>query len=78
VSQGLAAAGVAAVLLMGLGTAITVGVLAAVATSFRGITQGLLGGQSRWTPVVLSIAELAGAVVVTMFGLVLLLASFSG
>lgn len=74
-SQGLLPAGIVAVFLMGLGTAITVGVLAMLAVGAKGLTQRLLGASGGVAGRVLWWAELSGAVVVFLFGLVLLLAS---
>ncbi len=76
-SQGVLAAGVAAVYLMGLGTAITVSMLAVFATSARGVVLrfAALGGNSTASYALWWI-ELAGAVVVFTFGILLLLASF--
>lgn len=75
-SQGILPAGIAAVFLMGLGTAITVSVLAVLAVGAKGFAarylgaEGKLGGRLVWW------AELCGALVVFAFGAVLLLASF--
>lgn len=75
-SQGILAAGIAAVFLMGLGTAITVSALAVLAVGAKGFAarylgaEGKLGGRLVWW------AELLGALVVFAFGAVLLLASF--
>ncbi|HQZ13885.1 MAG TPA: hypothetical protein PK286_13465, partial [Devosia sp.] len=71
-SQGLLAAGIVAVLLMGLGTALTVAVLASLAVVLKGFvsrTGGSAGSAIVWW------AELAGAVLVFLFGVVLLIAS---
>lgn len=75
-SQGVLPAGIAAVFLMGLGTAIAVSVLAVMAVSAKGFAarylgaEGKLGGRLVWW------AELLGALVVFAFGAMLLLASF--
>ena len=75
-SQGILPAGILAVFLMGLGTAITVSVLAVLAVGAKGFAarylgrNGKIGGRLVWW------AELVGAVVVFLFGAVLLLASF--
>ncbi len=74
-SQGLLPAGIVAVLLMGLGTGITVAVLAGLAVGAKGLARRLAGAESRWMGGVLWWAELAGAMLVFAFGLVLLLAS---
>jgi len=76
-SQGILAAGIAAVFLMGLGTAITVSVLAALAVGAKGLAtrylnrDGALGNRIVWW------AELVGAVIVFLFGATLLLAAFA-
>ena len=75
-SQGLLAAGIAAVLLMGLGTAITTGALAAIAVGFKGLARGLSGVDNPWTARLVWWAELLAAACVFGFGVVLLLASF--
>lgn len=74
-SQGLLAAGIAATFLMGLGTAITVAVLAAIAVSAKGLARRLMGGESALAGAVVWWLELAGALVVMAFGVVLVLAS---
>ncbi|MEO8757793.1 MAG: DUF1007 family protein [Devosia sp.] len=74
-SQGLLVAGIFAVLLMGLGTAITTGVLAALAVGFKGLARGLAGADNRFTGALVWWAELLAAVCVFVFGVVLLLAS---
>ncbi|MDP1732216.1 MAG: DUF1007 family protein [Devosia sp.] len=74
-SQGLLAAGIAAVFLMGLGTAITVAILATLAVSAKGLAlrfAGANGGPVSW---LVWWAELLGAMLVFTFGVVLLLAS---
>ena len=74
-SQGLLAAGIAAVVLMGLGTAITTGTLAAIAVGAKGLARGLAGADNRTTATLVWWAELFGAVLVCAFGVVLLIAS---
>ena len=74
-SQGLLIAGMAAVLLMGVGTAITTGALAALAVGFKGAAKGLAGSDNKFTATVLWWAELLAAFGVLGFGVVLLLAS---
>ena len=74
-SQGLLPAGIVAVLLMGLGTGITVAVLAGLAVGAKGLARRLAGAENRWMGGVLWWVELAGAMLVFAFGLVLLLAS---
>ncbi|MGV3651702.1 MAG: nickel/cobalt transporter [Devosia sp.] len=75
-SQGLLPAGIFATVLMGLGTAITVGALAALAVGAKGLARRLFSGSgSALVSSVIWWAELLGAVIVFGFGLVLLLAS---
>jgi len=73
-SQGLLAAGVVAVLLMSLGTAITVAVLASIAVGAKGLALRLGGGGAVSAGLVWWL-ELAGGLAVAGFGLLLLLAS---
>ena len=75
-SQGLLAAGIVAVFLMGLGTAITVGALASVAVGAKGLARRLLGRRESLASGVIWWAELLGAMLVFAFGVILLLASF--
>jgi nickel/cobalt exporter len=75
-SQGVLAAGVASVLLMGLGTAITVGVLASLAVGAKGLASRIGGADSAFAQGLVWWAELAGAVFVLLFGVLLLLASW--
>ncbi len=74
-SQGLLAAGIVAVFLMGLGTAITVAVLASVAVGAKGLARKLLGRREGLATGIIWWAELLGAMLVFAFGLILLLAS---
>jgi ABC-type nickel/cobalt efflux system permease component RcnA len=74
-SQGLLAAGILAVLLMGLGTAITTGALAAMAVGAKGLARRLAGADNPVTASVVWWAELLAAFAVLGFGIVLLLAS---
>ncbi len=74
-SQGVLAAGIAAVLLMGLGTAITVATLAAIAVGAKGVARRWLSLGGGSGEVVVWWLELAGAVTVLLFGTMLLLAS---
>ncbi|MBN9335319.1 DUF1007 family protein [Devosia sp.] len=74
-SQGVLAAGVVSVLLMGLGTAITVAALASLAVGAKGLVSRLGGGESRLAQGIVWWAELAGAVFVLLFGVLLLMAS---
>ena len=74
-SQGLLIAGIAAVLLMGVGTALTTGALAALAIGFKSLARGVAGLDNPITNTLVWWAELLGAVAVFSFGVVLLLAS---
>jgi ABC-type nickel/cobalt efflux system permease component RcnA/ABC-type uncharacterized transport system substrate-binding protein len=71
-SQGLLPAGIVAVLLMGLGTGITVAILASLAVGLKGLA---LSGGGALAAGIVWWAELAGAVLVLAFGIVLLIAS---
>ena len=74
-SQGLLAAGIAAVFLMGAGTALTVAVLAAAAVYSKSLARRIGGADNAVTASVVWWAELAGAVAVFAFGILLLIAS---
>lgn len=74
-SQGVLLAGVVSVLLMGLGTAITVAVLASLAVGAKGLVSRMGGGESVVAQRVVWWAELAGAILVLAFGVLLLMAS---
>ena len=74
-SQGVVLAGIVAVLLMGLGTALTVAVLASVAVGLKSFAIGAAGGGAVAANLVWW-AELLGAVLVFGFGAMLLAASF--
>jgi nickel/cobalt exporter len=74
-SQGLLAAGIASVFLMALGTAITVAVLATLAVSAKGLAVRLAGGNGGMASGLVWWGELAGAMLVFGFGVLLLLAS---
>ena len=74
-SQGVLAAGIASVLLMGLGTAITVATLATLAVTAKGLAGRIGGADSALAGTVVWWAELAGAVCVLGFGVLLLIAS---
>lgn len=73
-SQGVMAAGIAAVFLMGLGVAITVGVLASLAVGAKGLARRIGGLQSGIAGTVVWWLELLAAVGVFWFGVVLVLA----
>lgn len=74
-SQGLLPAGIAAVFLMGLGTAITVAVLATVAVTAKGLAARIGGVDNPITAAVVWWLELLGAAAVLCFGVLLLIAS---
>ncbi|MDB5473822.1 MAG: hypothetical protein JWP99_1125 [Devosia sp.] len=74
-SQGLLAAGIAAVLLMGAGTAITVAALATAAVAAKGLARRVAGVDNPLTATIVWWLELVSAVAVFMFGVLLLLAS---
>jgi nickel/cobalt exporter len=74
-SQGMVAAGVVSVLLMGLGTAITVATLASIAVGAKNLAGRLGGASGALAASIMWWAELVGAVLVLLFGLLLLAAS---
>lgn len=74
-SQGLLAAGIVSVLLMGLGAAITVGLLASLAVGAKGLAARIGGADSALAHGLVWWAELLGAVLVLAFGILLLVAS---
>jgi nickel/cobalt exporter len=74
-SQGLLVAGMVAVLLMGLGTAITTGTLAALAVGAKSVARRLAGADNPVTAAILWWVELFAAIAVLVFGLVLVFAS---
>jgi nickel/cobalt transporter (NicO) family protein len=73
-SQGVLAAGIAATFLMGLGTAITVAVLASLAVYLKGGALRLTGNGAAGETLVWWL-ELAGALLVMAFGMILLFAA---
>jgi len=75
-SQGLLAAGIAAVFLMALGTALTVALLATIAITAKGLARRLITAESGIGADVLWWLELFGALIVFAFGAVLFTASF--
>jgi ABC-type nickel/cobalt efflux system permease component RcnA/ABC-type uncharacterized transport system substrate-binding protein len=75
-SQGVFVAGVASAFLMGLGTAITVSVLAVLAVSAKGLARRFLDTNGQLGSRLVRFAELVGALVVLAFGLAMLVASF--
>lgn len=74
-SQGVLPAGIAAVFLMGLGTAITVAALASLAVGAKGLARRLSRADLAVGATVLWWLELVGAIAVFAFGVILLLAS---
>ena len=58
-----------------VGTAITTGVLAALAVGFKGLARGVAGVDNKATGIIVWWAELLAAFGVFAFGIVLLLAS---
>ena len=74
-SQGLLAAGIVSVLLMSLGTAITVAALASLAVLAKGLAGRIGGADSALAGHIVWWAELLGAVAVLAFGVLLLIAS---
>ena len=74
-SQGVLAAGIAAVFLMGAGTAITVAALASMAVGAKGLARRIGGADNAVAARVVWWAELLGALLVLGFGVLLLLAS---
>jgi ABC-type nickel/cobalt efflux system permease component RcnA len=72
-AQGLFWAGVAATLVMGLGTAITVAAIAIVAVSAKGLAQRLADGRDGGGAIVMRGIEFAAAGLVLLFGAGLLL-----
>ena len=74
-SQGLLAAGIVSVLLMSLGTAITVATLATLAVMAKGLASRIGGAESALAGHIVWWAELLGAVAVLAFGILLLIAS---
>ena len=74
-SQGVLPAGIAAVFLMGVGTAITVAALASIAVGAKELARKLGGKENALMAGIVWWVELLGAVAVLGFGVVLLLAS---
>jgi nickel/cobalt transporter (NicO) family protein len=72
-AQGLFLAGVAATFVMGLGTALTVGVIAVIAVGAKGLARRLTAGSEGRSAVVLRGLEFAAACVVLLLGAGLLL-----
>jgi ABC-type nickel/cobalt efflux system permease component RcnA len=74
-SQGVLLAGILATLLMGLGTGITVAVLATLAVFAKDIAKRIGGTDTGLARSIVWWVELAGAVLVLLFGVMLLVAS---
>jgi ABC-type nickel/cobalt efflux system permease component RcnA/ABC-type uncharacterized transport system substrate-binding protein len=74
-SQGLLPAGIAAVFLMGAGTAITVALLATLAVTAKGLARRIGGVDNPVTAAVVWWVELLGAAAVLAFGVLLVIAS---
>ncbi|WP_332688850.1 HoxN/HupN/NixA family nickel/cobalt transporter [Devosia sp.] len=74
-SQGLLPAGIAAVFLMGAGTAITVAALATIAVTAKGLASRVGGVGNPLTAAIVWWVELLAAVAVLAFGVLLLIAS---
>jgi ABC-type nickel/cobalt efflux system permease component RcnA/ABC-type uncharacterized transport system substrate-binding protein len=75
-SQGIFFAGILSAFLMGLGTAITVSVLAVVAVSAKDLARRYLDAGGQLGSRLVGTAEIAGALAVLAFGVSLLVASF--
>jgi nickel/cobalt exporter len=71
-AQGLFWAGVAATFVMGIGTAITVAVIATLAVAFRAAAQQIAGSRSGYGMLMLRGIEVGAAVIVLAFGILLL------
>ena len=67
-AQGLFWAGIAATFLMGLGTAMTVAIIAAIAVSAKGVAQRLSAGSERGGALFLRGVEFGAAALVLLFG----------
>ncbi|WP_192895612.1 DUF1007 family protein [Arsenicitalea aurantiaca] len=74
-SQGLLAAGIVSVLLMGLGTAITVATLAVIAISAKGLARRFTGMEGGVGTTIFWWVELLAAAAVFLLGVLMLLAS---
>jgi nickel/cobalt transporter (NicO) family protein len=72
-AQGLFWAGVAATLLMGLGTAITVSTIALIAVSAKGLAGRMASGRDGGGAILLRGVEFGAAALVLLFGVGLLL-----
>jgi ABC-type nickel/cobalt efflux system permease component RcnA len=77
-AQGIFWAGVASTFLMGLGTALTVAVLAVTAVYAKSFATRMAGAGSNRAGIVLTGLEIAGALAITALGLLLLAGALSG
>ncbi len=77
-TQGIFWAGIASTFLMGAGTALTIAVLAVTALYAKGFASRLAGAGSGRAALVMTSLEVAGALVITAFGLLLLAGALSG
>lgn len=76
-SQGVFAIGIAAALAMSVGTGLTVAGLAALAVGARGLAGRLAGGGNGWAVGALRALELGAALIILLFGVVLLTAALA-
>jgi ABC-type nickel/cobalt efflux system permease component RcnA len=77
-AQGLFLVGVASTLVMALGTGLTVAVLAGLAVSAKGLALRLAGAESALAGGILKTVEIAAALAVLLFGLLLLGGALAG
>ncbi len=77
-AQNVFYAGVLAAIAMGFGTALTTGALAAGAVLFKGAALRMFGGDAGRAVIVGRVIEVAAALGVVVFGLLLMLATLSG
>jgi nickel/cobalt exporter len=77
-TQGLFLAGVAATFVMAIGTGLTVAALAVLAVSARGLAVRLTGGESRLALGALKAVEIAAALAILLFGLLMLGGAIAG
>jgi ABC-type nickel/cobalt efflux system permease component RcnA len=77
-SQGVFAAGIAATVAMAMGTALTTGLIAALAVFAKGLAVRVAGGSSRHGPLAVAGIELLAAAFVAVLGLSLLAGLWTG
>ena len=77
-AQGLFLAGIASTMIMALGTGLTVAALATLAVSAKGLALRVSGTQSAFAAVLVRAIEIAAALAVLLFGLLLLGGALSG